>query len=259
MILPEKLLGRVYRKRRLPMLARLPIMLAANLSPTPQCYDVDATLPVAIPNRMFDNNTLGCCVMAARANAQERFYALDTGQLLNITDDEVKTEYLIEGNGQDNGLIPDDSFAEWRDKGWIAGGQLWKIKAEARIDLTRQDVVQSAIVNLQNALFGLPLPAAWNKALNSGNAWDAPNDPADPEWQPGSWGGHEVYSGRYTTEGVYVKTWGVDQLITWAGLAYYGAESNQGEGSAVVRLATSANVNMDLLLADLQAIEEAGQ
>ena len=76
-----------------------------------------------MPLRYFLNDSLGDCVIAARANQTLRFEAAEQKKVLNITDAEVKREYLKEAGGADSGLVMLDSLNLWRKSGWKAAGK----------------------------------------------------------------------------------------------------------------------------------------
>lgn len=56
--------------------------------------------------------------------------------------------------------------------------------------------------------------------MTNDGVWDY-NGQTGPEWEPGSWGGHCVYSPAYTPEGVRVLTWDMELLMTWNFIARY--------------------------------------
>jgi hypothetical protein len=67
------------------------------------------------------------------------------------------------------------------------------------------------------------LPWAWSSTTN----WTVPAGQAMiGEWVPGSWGGHSIYAYAYTKTGIWIKTWGHDQFVTWEGVAAYCDEAH---------------------------------
>lgn len=232
MKIPAQLFGYQNRPLTHPAKARMSTFLCPTLPTPPVAFDVDAEILAAgitIPVRMYDNDFEGDCVIAAQANQQTRFSTGYSGQLLTITDDEVQNEYMKQTGGADLGLVPDDSLDLWRTAGWTVAGKLHTISAWGRANATDSSEVKSCISLLAGMQLSMMLPIEWNASFNAGRPWDVV-----PGARLGSWGGHQVYVSAYDELGVYCFTWGKRQLITWAALAWAGAEANQGEAEAVV-------------------------
>jgi hypothetical protein len=94
----------------------------------PSEFDAEVDLMGSIfPARMWMNDAYGDCVIAAQANLTRVLEHIEQGHLINITDQDVKTEYFEQNGGFDGGLYMLDAFSHWRNSGWdIAGGKLNK-------------------------------------------------------------------------------------------------------------------------------------
>lgn len=255
--------GRQYRAAA-PNAVRVKKFWRAGVELAPTAFDVDADIAsrtsgeIVIPSSMDANNIHACCVMAAQAKFLRRYHALETGQLLNVTDQQIVAAYLSQTGGSDDGLVPDESFNAWVNTGWASGdgNVVRKIAAAARVDATDRADVQLAIWRLGGVLVGGLIPNQWMASFESGamTPWDVPSNLNDTA------GGHEMYAHAYTPTGIIVETWGRNQLITWAAVATVFSEANQGEAFALVR-GTDADNPIDgldtaSLLAELAIIRE---
>jgi hypothetical protein len=212
------------------------IMKAGLIPPTPDSFDVDASLGVKIPNPAFGNNQWGDCVMAARAHMTRRFGQFEEKIILPITDAEVLTEYWKEQgvvpqcwakmfhSAPDGGLVMLTSLNFWR-KGWIAAKRNYNIHAFAAINWLHHDEIYASHAYLRGDYIAIALPHSAIKqmqAVNSGGVWDAVDG---PEGVPGSWNGvgttgagHCVYRKSYNklTKMFTVSTWGFEMPMTEA-------------------------------------------
>ena len=187
----------------------------------PASYDFDSNHP-GIPTPMFANDVHGNCVIAGRAHQTLRFENIEQGSVLMISDKDVLKEYFKETGGADSGLIVLDSLNEWRHKGWRVGKHTYKIEAYAQVNYKAKDEVRQAIYADVGLGFGLQLPKAAEKQMQTGQPWDVTSG---PNAAPGSWGGHYVYVCGYTPKGPVCVTWGRKQQMTWAWLNKYGDEA----------------------------------
>lgn len=260
MEIPTKLFGRIYKPYFRANKARMTTMWNPTLPEPPDSFDVDSELVSNPPLRMYDNDVFGDCIIAARANQQVRFTALQSKTIPVITDDEVESEYVAETGGPDTGLIPEDSFALWQIPGWVAAGCNHKISLWGRVDATNALDVKRTIWLLQGMQLAVQLPLFWRDALMAGEPWDAPTaqNAASSDAELGSWGGHGLYVCAFDLQGITVLTWGQRQLITWAGLAWAGSEVNMGEAAGIVRSSegdSAEDVDIEKLATELKLIQ----
>jgi hypothetical protein len=200
---------------------RFAAILRAAPPKLPPSYDFDTTHH-GIPTPMFANDQYGDCVMAGRAHQTLRFEDIEQGSVMMITDKDVLKEYLKETGGVDSGLVVLDSLNEWRHGGWKVGKRTFKIQAFAQVNQKNKDEVRQAIYADVGLGFGVQLPKAAQKQIQTGQPWDVTTG---PDSTPGSWGGHYVYVCGYTPAGPVCVTWGRKQQMTWAWVTKYCDEA----------------------------------
>lgn len=191
----------------------------------PTSFDFDKNR-AAFPNNLWGNDEWGDCVIAGRVNHLLRLERVETRSTVPVTDQDAIDKYkqltgsVSPGDNNDTGLVVLDALRDWRSNGWdlksSSRSALRKYRVEAFGELDVQDTEQqkSAIYVLHGAQFGYWLPRAAQQMTRDG-AWDYKGQ-TGPEWQPGSWGGHLVYSKQYNPSGFVVKTWGMNVLVTEA-------------------------------------------
>jgi hypothetical protein len=206
------------------------MFLPAKLPPIPDSFNVDASLPCPITIDILGNDELGDCVMAGRGHHTRRFESREQGCLTLLPDKSVlsavRSEYLKEGHGQDNGLVVLDSLNCWR-KGWTVNRRKYSIYVFGWIHPGDREEVAAAIYLLGGVQFGLELPLSAEAQFYAGEPWRIV---AGPKGKKGSLGGHLVYNHRYelgacSEAGVTAITWGKEQLMTWDFLEYYCDEA----------------------------------
>lgn len=192
-------------------------MRASQLPSEPFPFDVQAQLGITDTN-MFDNDTLGCCVVSSGYHNEIVITMLETGKPIAGTDDEVKTVYFALTGGQDTGLVITVFLDYWRDTGIPVQGSIHKIYAYAAVDWTNHDEVMEALYYIKNNVAGLMLPLDAQTQLANGQPWTVTTGPGAA---PGSWGGHGIETVAYleiiavNADGVVFETWGKRQLATW--------------------------------------------
>lgn len=179
----------------------------------PTEYDFDVAHP-GNPPRMYLNDSLGCCVIASRANYTARAELIEQRKVIKITDAEVKRQYLRETGGEDEGLVMLTSISLWRKKGWTAAKQLLRIQAFSEIKPKDHTSVKEAIFTDFGVQAGLALPETASIQLDRGKPWDVATIKGYSA-AANSWGGHAVYIVGYTKVGPVCWTWGAKQQITW--------------------------------------------
>jgi len=193
----------------------------AALPPIPTTYDVDDqfTAPKYVimndPN-MFMNDIYGDCVMAYRAHHTLRLEDFEQFIQIPITDNDVKTQYFLETGGKDTGLNMLASLNLWRQKGWSAAGQIYKIHAFASVDFKNHKEVMTAIFLFNGLCSGLQVPNSAMDQFSKKQPWVVVADDGGID------GGHAVYTVAfkdivgYNEIGPVVVTWGQKQQVTWA-------------------------------------------
>jgi hypothetical protein len=194
--------------------------MKAVLPPIPPEWDFDQNFKVPYP--MFLNDKIGCCVIAGRGHQTLRFEAIEQRQVIDISDQEIKTEYFAESGGADSGLVMLDSLKAWR-KGWAIGGKEYTIDAFATIDRQDRKEVTTTIYLFCGIQGGFSLPQSAMTQFEAGKVWDVP-----------SWwdrkgkkilGGHCIYVKGYNKIGPTAVSWGKPIQMTWAWFDKYSDEA----------------------------------
>jgi hypothetical protein len=211
------------------------ILRVGVLPPIPSVFNLDQTLPITtVPDYTDGNDTVGDCVIAFRAKWTRRAEDYEQGLIPLISEADILAEYYAETGGPDSGLDLQTSLNCWRNNGWVAGGQHYKIYAYAAVDWHNHVECQQAMMNLRGMQLCLALPesAKWMNGI----PWHMEN--RAPPWYgegvtldttPGSWGYHAVYTGQWqqltgtspvtglgwNEIGPVCLTWGYPQQMTW--------------------------------------------
>ena len=196
---------------------------------------------------MFANDTLGCCVIAARAHQTLRFERNETGTYPKITDAQVKAEYFRQTGGADSGLVILDSLKLWRRDGWKAGNQKLRIKLFAQVRNFDKDSVASSIYSDVGVQAGVSLPLSAQDQLDNGQPWEVSSG---PRARANSWGGHAIYLTAYNETYITCVTWGRKQRMTWGFFLRYSDECyatfdevNSGRSTVIDHAAVASAVN----------------
>jgi hypothetical protein len=175
-------------------------------TPPPAVVDYSAKAMAAI-SRVYDNDTLGCCVIAGKMHQLGIWSGNETGTPVLATDTEVREQYVRICGPGDNGCIITDVLAAFQSPGLTAGGKPYTIDGFVSVDWTNRIEVQTAIYLFGSLTLGINLPQAWLQAPEGG-LWDV----TDSEIV----GGHDVCAVGYNETGVVIATWGGLRTITWA-------------------------------------------
>lgn len=244
-------LGRkpVRRDSRTLKLARY---LTAELPAPPPC--VDWSKPVASWG-VHLNDSLGCCTIAAVANAVETWTA-NCGREQVIPDSDV-LKYYESWDGYnpadpatDQGGVELDVLNNWRQQ-QFSGVEL---DAFAAVNVVNSGMVKQAIYLFGGLYIGVDLPLAAQKQ----DVWDVTANPG-PDDEPGSWGGHAIYLTGYDSHYLDCVTWGQMKAMTWAWFNKYCSEAYALVSKAWIEANEATNVSpsgfaLAALEADLQAI-----
>lgn len=195
---------------------------------TPAVYDYDKG-KTPLPLHMWGNDQWGDCVFAGRANLQVRLERIEQRRTIPLTDDTVVSLYKrltgaqTPGDSNDEGYVILEALRQWKNEGWDIGGKNYKIAAYGELDPADFQQLKSATYFLHGVTFGFALPNA-AQAMTDAGKWDY-NGETSPDFAPGSWGGHCVFSKAYTREGMKVLTWGREILVTWNFIKKYCDEA----------------------------------
>jgi len=172
---------------------------------------------------LFLNDVLGCCVIAGGYHDVGLWTGNATGLAFCATDADIKADYgaiggYVDGDpSTDNGCDEQTALAYWTQTGFRNGT---KLGAYVGVDATNRLEVMTAVFCFETVFLGIELPVAW--PIATGVTWDVAG-PADPSR------GHCVVVVGYNDVGVIVSTWGGLNVITWAALAMYCADTSGGE------------------------------
>ena len=192
------------------------------------------------PKNLWGNDQYGDCELAARANYLLRLQRKQTKTTPGIDDNDVIALYKqmtgcnSPGDSNDVGLSSLDNFRQWRSgwditKNWQIGGEEtrdYHLSAYGYVDPTNEKLIRLATYLFTGVVLGVNLPITAQNQIDSG-VWDV--DPsAGSDADPGSWGGHAIYSKRFDANSVYVLTWGMEIRATNAWINEYAMESYAG-------------------------------
>lgn len=210
-----------------PRTLRFARYLSATTPPPPPSVNWGAKLGAI---GMMLNDRMGCCTIASLGHAKQVMTAAN-GNEVTVADAAILDGYVTitgaEGaaynpsTGQnDNGANELDVLNHYRQQGFFGE----KLDAYAAVTQTSQREVMDSIHLMGGCYLGVALPIAWQNAA----VWDVPQQISifsRREWQPGSWGGHAVYSHAYDAAGVEVTTWGGKMKMTWRAFFTYVQEA----------------------------------
>lgn len=219
---------------------RLGAFMAAEII-RPGRYDFDAKrAPFQLSP--WGNDSWGNCVKVAEGNQLVRLERLEQKRTLKLTTYHVVEEYKAEvmrqfgvqtnspGDVNDSGLVMLHNLRNWRKVGWPldftkkkGDTRQYHIAAFGELESNDPEQLKNAIFLLHGVQLGFWLPRA-AQAMTRKGTWDY-NGETGPEWAPGSWGGHAVYSKAYTPENIEVLTWGMKVRVTDKFIAKYCDEA----------------------------------
>lgn len=202
----------------------------------PSVFDFDVgRKPFPLP--MWGNADYGDCELAARANYLLRLQRAQTRTTPGINDDDVIALYkqmtgcVSPGDANDSGLATLDNLNQWRagwniTKNWQIGGQQtrdYRISAYGMVDGKIPAKLRTAIFLFGGCLLAADMPITAQAQTDTG-VWSY-DDRSPPDAQPGSWGGHCIYSKRFDAQNIYVLTWGKEVRVTNEWWSVYGQEA----------------------------------
>jgi hypothetical protein len=206
---------------------------------------------------MYLNDTLGDCTIAETGH-QIQLWSAAARDPEEITDAQVLKAYeAISGynpqtGADDNGAVILDVLKYWRKTG---------IGAHTIAAFLQIDPTSFHEMTLGNYLFGgldlgLQMPLS---AQNLGTSWDMPPGTEwqqDPNWVPGSWGGHCVYALSVDRKGdLKVISWGEVITVSAAFVTAYVDEAYVAVSVDFMRAGKSpAGFDLAQLTSDLAAV-----
>lgn len=171
--------------------------------------------------RMYLNDKIGCCTIAAQGHITQVWGAATGFNDVGPTEAEVVEAYsAVSGYTPsdpltDRGANMIDALNHWRKVG--VGGH--KIHSYVKIDSGDKSQIMAAI-NLFGAVYvGAQLPSV----CRGRPIWTAPANKHmhEEQWRIGSWGGHAMASHGYTGSGVFLTTWGETIHASWQWIIDY--------------------------------------
>lgn len=190
--------------------------------------------------QVFENDTLGCCVIAARYHRIGQLTAL-AGKGFVASNAQIITDYQRVGGyrgteATDNGcdMVTNNNdgvthgYADGsKDAGWLV------------VDGTDQQQMKQVIYLFEGSVdLGIELPDAWLSPFpeKNGFVWDVAGEP-----NPAN--GHCIQAIDYNAQGIIVATWGLWGIVTWAAAKKYLARSAFGETYLHINKDQVASVN----------------
>jgi hypothetical protein len=168
---------------------------------------------------IWANDVTGDCTCVTIANDLIGVLRSAYGSDLKITTEDVVRLYenfgYVPGNeATDQGAVFEDVTNYVLKHGFLGHHMIGSVG----VDPKNVANIKRAIDWFGCANFGIELPTAWQNAKD----WtlDAYVE-TSPEWQIGSWGGHEVCAEQYDANGVYVWSWGEKIFFSYDAIAKY--------------------------------------
>jgi hypothetical protein len=181
--------------------------------------------------QMYDNDTLGDCVIAWMAHAIGVFTGNASGTPDIFSTQDIVSMYAAIGGynpadpSTDQGCDENTALDYWQATGFVGH----KISGILSVDATNPKECAAAVWLFENLMFGVALPDEWTHPTpaGSGFVWDVAGDP-DPDQ------GHCFGSASWDENGVGVQSWGMSGSITYAAVAKYAVASAGGQLFSVI-------------------------
>ena len=209
----------------------------------PSSVDYTAKAKAAL-SQMYDNDTLGCCVIAGYYPVLGVATGNASGTPFIATGDQIVADYSAIGGykpgdeSTDQGCDEETAFQYWETKGSADGS---KLAVAIQLDPTNVAQLQLGLFLSENHYYGLELPDPYVTPFPSANGftWGLAGAP-DPN------NGHCIMGAGYNSSGVRIITWGLEGLFTYDAIAEYCTEQN---GGAVYALLTPDQIAVGQQLA----------
>jgi hypothetical protein len=220
------------RKRPVSVGPRMKLGNYLRLSlPTPPAnadYSAAAKIPLA---NIYDNDTLGCCVIAGGYHIAGVETGNATGKAFEATSAQIIADYSAIGGyvpgdpSTDQGCDEATALDYWQNHGYADGT---KIMGSLTVDASSYEEVMAALYLFENLVICMELPDAYvNPFPSNGGIWDVAGPPV-PE------NGHSIAGVAYDPNGVTVSTWGILVHLTKAALAKYAVTSAGGSLNVIL-------------------------
>jgi hypothetical protein len=183
------------------------------------------------PIRTWGNDTWGDCVIAGEANQLLRLERVEQRRTIPLLDSDVINRYkaltgsVSPEDANDSGLVILEAMRDWFHNGFpiAAKSRNYSIAAYGELDLMDRAQLRMASYLLHGIHIGFSLPRAAQQMTNEG-VWHYEGQ-TGPEWHPGSWGGHLVYSKAFDPDSHEILTWGMKVKVTNEFLEKYADEA----------------------------------
>lgn len=208
-------LGKLPAQPARPHLKLTAAHLAALPDPPDEVDHGQGTYP------MYGNDQYGDCVEAGLGHQVGQYTLVSSGQEATFTDQQILGAYSAitgfnpDDENTDQGTYTQDAMTWWRKTG-LEGHA---IVLYAALDLANVKALKQAINAFGGIGIGFNFPAYAMDQFNAGKPWDVQKKNATIE------GGHYVLATGYNAQYLKVKTWGAEQLMSWAFLAKYADEA----------------------------------
>jgi hypothetical protein len=160
---------------------------------------------------MLGNDDYGDCVFASKGHIIQVCTANEDVEV-KLSEQTIIKAYLTFTGGRDQGANILNALKWWRANAAKLGGHaLW---AYVSIEPTDQEAIKQAIALFGAVKIGVNLAAAWQGA----DVWDVGRG---RNYEPGSWGSHDVPGCSYNADGITVITWADTIKMTWAAVPVY--------------------------------------
>jgi len=207
-------------------------VLKLDLPPIPEFFTADELVGNAIPNPMYANDKIGDCVIASQAHWMRRSNYPDHGELLPITESEVKREYYFQcgwtgmcfdsvSKYAGRGLVMLPSLKKLRTDGWVAGKAIRRIHAFGSVNWNDYQLLKACMYLFLGCYTAVGLPKSASKQRGDKKIWSI----SDTDNAVASWGYHCMDLNGIVKDGntplLEWITWGSKQYSTveW-GLKY---------------------------------------
>jgi len=185
----------------------------------PATFDFDSNRR-AFPVKDWGNLDYGDCVIAGEAKQTLRLERVEAHRTVPLEDDDAIDRYkkltgcVQPGDGNDTGLEIIAAMRDWKNNGFYMNtrGRVFQIAAYGELDPQDQKITRAAAFLLHGVQWGFWLPRAAQEMTREG-VWDYQGE-TGPDWKPGSWGGHCVYSKKFDETSHSVLTWGMEVAVS---------------------------------------------
>lgn len=180
----------------------------------PVSHDFDKHRRPFVPHA-WGNHDWGDCVDAAQANQLVRLERVETRRTPKLTDQDVIDRYKKQtgaaspGDANDNGLVMLNTLREWR-AGWAIDNKNYNIAAFGKIPTHNHQLLRTCSYLFNGLQLGFDLPITASLDTHNG-AWITTSGQGS---EPGTWGGHAVYSKKFDADNLYVITWGREVRVS---------------------------------------------